>query len=172
MDAGNNKWLILLQGLPGSGKSFFAEKINSSLNFQILSKDPLRIDESGNYVFQQEKESEIETMFSDMVFSNLNNLHNIIIDNLNLSSKKHILIYQAAKQKGYKIILVRFFIDDIGLLAARNQHNVSIEEIKKMVNFLDNQFDNDYLVTINSDSEHDKKATQVIKIISEIGEKR
>ena len=56
MDAGNNKWLILLQGLPGSGKSFFAKKINSSLNFQILSKDPLRIDESGNYVFQQEKE--------------------------------------------------------------------------------------------------------------------
>lgn len=132
---GMNKILILLRGLPGSGKSTFANLIWS--NLVICEADQFFYDKKGNYNFDPSKLKEahqycrnkVETFMSD----NAQNPHfykEIVVSNTFIRRWEIDEYFNLAKEYGYKVISL--IVENRH--GGKNIHGVSdnkIEEMKK-----------------------------------------
>jgi predicted kinase len=98
--------LIVVSGLPGTGKSFFCRKLAERLPFLILSSDTLRkiLFSSPRY-----KESENKRLFSTchaLIEELLRKGIPVIFDATNLLERHREYLYRAAKRAEAKLILV------------------------------------------------------------------
>lgn len=78
--------LIMLQGLPGSGKSAFAETLKQK-GYIICSSDAIREELCGD-VNCQDKNQEVFTVLHRRIKENLQNGRNVVYDACNISSKR------------------------------------------------------------------------------------
>lgn len=137
--------LIIMRGIPGSGKSTAAKKLVS--NGVIHSTDTL-IEKSGNYsnFFKRMIESGDWTALIKMHNQNYLNAEEsmmkgispVIIDNTNIKKFESQKYIKRALELGYSDDNIRFV--DIGTnglsaeeLAKRNTHNVGLDTIKRMI---------------------------------------
>jgi len=98
--------LIVVSGLPGTGKSFFCRKLAERLSFPILASDTLR-----KILFSspQYKESENKRLFSAchvLIEELLRKGIPVIFDATNLLEHYREYLYRAAERGGAKLILV------------------------------------------------------------------
>ena len=98
--------LIVISGLPGTGKSFFCHKLAERLSFLILASDTLRII---LFPSPQYQESENKRLFSAchvLIEELLSKGIPIIFDATNLLEHHREYFYRAAERAGAKLILV------------------------------------------------------------------
>ncbi len=98
--------LIMVSGLPGTGKSFFCRKLAERLSFLILASDTLR---KILFPFPQYKENENKRLFSAchvLIEELLRKGIPVIFDATNLLEHHREYFYRAAERAGAKLILV------------------------------------------------------------------
>ncbi len=98
--------LIVVSGLPGTGKSFFCRKLAERLSFLILESDTLR---KILFPYPQYKESENKRLFSAchvLIEELLRKGIPVIFDATNLLEHHREYFYRAAERTGAKLILV------------------------------------------------------------------
>jgi len=98
--------LIVISGLPGTGKSFFCHKLAERLSFLILASDTLRII---LFPSPQYQESENKRLFSAchvLIEELLRKGIPVIFDATNLLEHHREYFYRAAERAGAKLILV------------------------------------------------------------------
>jgi predicted kinase len=98
--------LIVVSGLPGTGKSFFCRKLAERLSFLILASDTLR---KILFPSPQYKESENKRLFSAchaLIEELLGKGIPVIFDATNLLEHHREYLYRAAERSGAKLILV------------------------------------------------------------------
>jgi len=98
--------LIVVSGLPGTGKSFFCRKLAERLSFPILASDTSR---KILFPSPQYKESENKRLFSAchvLIEELLRKGMPVIFDATNLLEHHREYFYRAAERAGAKLILV------------------------------------------------------------------
>ena len=98
--------LVVISGLPGTGKSFFCRKLAERLPFLILVSDTLR---KILFPSPQYKESENRRLFSAchaLIEELLRKGIPVIFDATNLLERHREYLYRAAERAGAKLILV------------------------------------------------------------------
>jgi predicted kinase len=98
--------LIMVGGLPGTGKSFFCRKLAERLSFLILASDTLR---RVLFPFPQYKEYENKRLFSAchvLIEELLRKGIPVIFDGTNLLEHHREYFYRAAERAGARLILV------------------------------------------------------------------
>ena|SRR3972149_2652498 len=130
----NKKQLIIIRGLPGSGKSKLAKSLVE--NGIIHSTDNYFVKDN-IYKFDISKLSEYhEENLYDAIESMIKRISPIIIDNTNIISEHALPYVEAAEEFGYEVIVTetqtswRFDIEE---LSKRNVHNCPKESIEMMI---------------------------------------
>lgn len=123
------KKLILLCGIPGSGKTTLAAKL-AEQGFICLSADDIRQELWGDAAEQKEAEKVFEIFF-DRLQQGLSRGWNIVIDNTNINTRHREPILQQAKKAGYKDIELWVFDIPLPVCIERNKQRGRIvpEEI-------------------------------------------
>lgn len=115
-----NKTLYLMQGVPGSGKSFLAEMIAKQTNGVIYSTDALWYDEEGTYNFDKELLGEKHRLNQQLVSEAMvEGRESIIVDNTNLTPDSIKPYVMMAEIHEYTIQVVRVSADS-AVVRARN----------------------------------------------------
>jgi predicted kinase len=134
------KTLILLRGLPGSGKSthamFLADKAwNENNSFTIRSTDK-QFEINGVYTFNPRLLGVNHAKNQQLVEQDmLSGIDIIIVDNTNIKRNDFKFYVDAAERHGYKVVeevIGKFDEDFIKICAERNTHGVPIEAIRRM----------------------------------------
>lgn len=124
------KTMIILRGLPGSGKSTFAEYLSFHNNSVICSSDDFFYDEEGNYNFDYNKIEKSHQYCYDKCKNALENNKNVIIDNTNVKEEHFNKYIKLAKQYNYKY----FSIIVENRESFKNIHGVTNEIIEEFRN--------------------------------------
>jgi tRNA uridine 5-carbamoylmethylation protein Kti12 len=135
-----NKTVIILRGIPGSGKSTVAKLIQSLgwLNqIRICSADDYFIDRQTNeYKWNPRLLGEAhEYCKQNFVKAIRNEIDIIIVDNTNIKHKDFCFYKEVARQNNYKTIVLTVGGNskkEIKDSFYRNQHNVPEEKIEQM----------------------------------------
>ena len=128
-----NKVLVLVRGIPGSGKSTFANLVWN--NYAICEADKFFYDKEGNYNFDASKlkqahewcQNEVETKMKD----NQNNPQfypEIVVSNTFTQEWEMQAYFNLAKKYDYKI----FSVIVENRHGSTNVHNVPDDTLKKM----------------------------------------
>lgn len=86
---------VMLCGLPGSGKSTYAERLATEENFVVHSSDKIRA-ELGD-VNDQSKNEEVFTLLHQRIKSSLNNMENVLYDATNLNRRRRVAFIRELK---------------------------------------------------------------------------
>lgn len=104
--------LIILQGIPNSGKSRWAEE-NESYNRAIVCRDEIRMElfnlrKYNDYTFSKENEKKVTEQFNKEFDAYLSVGIDIILDNTNLKYHYLLLYIEKARAKGYEVEFKKF----------------------------------------------------------------
>lgn len=122
------QFMLILQGVPGSGKSVFARKVmTKTINAVIVSTDEWRFDLQGNYVHDPAKNRMQHQAAQQKARVLLSLGCSVIVDNTNITNA-HIKPYvQMATEMGVEVNFMRITGD------FDNIHDVPPETIKRML---------------------------------------
>lgn len=130
------KVLIILRGIPGSGKSYTSQEFSDD-GSNVFSTDDYFM-QDGNYVFNPSKLSAAHQWNQKRAIEAMDaGVTPVVIDNTNVQAWEAKGYVQAAVERGYRIEVRepetpwKFDAEE---LAKRNQHGVPIEAIKRMLN--------------------------------------
>ena len=131
------KTLVLMKGLPGSGKSTLSRELaQANQSSVILSTDEYFMDENNNYRFNALLLGAAHTWNQNRCREHMQAAYQlIIIDNTNVVSKEARPYVDMAKQYGYTIKVVEpntWWAKDVDECVKRNTHNVPRESISRM----------------------------------------
>lgn len=130
----NNKKLVIMRGLPGSGKSHVAKKLVG--NGVIHSTDNYFVN-GGAYKFDEQNILRFHNLnLMDSIESMKNGVSPIIIDNTNIISSHCKSYVEEAKIYGYDVVVVEPCAEwafDIEELIKRNVHDVPRDVIERML---------------------------------------
>ena len=136
------KQVVILRGLPGSGKSYYAQNLSDDLvngdeqQYLICSTDDY-FWQNGEYQFDKNKLSEYHNLnLSRFIRALSQNIPLVIVDNTNIRRWEFIAYAEAAAALGYQVKEV--VVGDIKdkamqhLYSQRNIHRVPLKVINKM----------------------------------------
>ncbi|MDP2634616.1 MULTISPECIES: AAA family ATPase [unclassified Pseudoalteromonas] len=137
------KQVFILRGLPGSGKSYYAQTLADELvtgdqsQYLICSTDDYFYDEQGEYKFDKFKLSQFHNLNLARFINALSqSIPLVIVDNTNIKKWEFIAYSQAALALGYQVkeVIVGEVKDKSmqHLYAKRNSHKVPLKMISKM----------------------------------------
>lgn len=130
------KTVIILRGLPGSGKSSLAELITKHHpSASIINIDRYFYNEKGEYVYDPE---DTETIRKNLILAQTKfdhamtmNQELIVIDCVN-ETKKHVEGWKSvAERKGYRVVILEIPHANPKILAERNTKGIPEERIRK-----------------------------------------
>lgn len=121
--------LILLRGLPGSGKTTLAKELSENGKYPVFSVDDYFTDEQGNYKFEFEKNHlAYKQCENNTRLSMQDNISKIFIDNVFSLEWEMEPYFKLASEFNYKIFVVTVENRHGG----KNIHGVNDEQLKKM----------------------------------------
>lgn len=125
--------VLLLQGLPGSGKSSFAKQINQKYPYAVVvSADDEHINAEGKYEFKVENlKSAHDMCFLKYLEAFQDCASLILVDNTNTSYEELLPYVRVAQAYGYNFKVVYFPCSVVDSYK-RNVHGVPVESIKRM----------------------------------------
>ena len=129
------KKLIILRGLPGSGKSTKAKEILPKGPLKVIcSADTFMINAQGEYIFDSKKLERCHTACKiEARLSMYNRIPVIVIDNTNIQKWEYQYYLDKAKQCNYEVeIQIVGNLTDTEMYWKRNIHNVPREVIERM----------------------------------------
>ncbi|KAF7989881.1 hypothetical protein HCN44_008555 [Aphidius gifuensis] len=139
----NNKVLILVRGLPGSGKTTLSKSIIESTiggdsSKYIYSADDYFITTNGTWKYDSSKIADAHATTQKKVLDALkHDITPIIIDNTNLQAWEMRPYATMAVQRGYIIEIIDIdtpWSQNVNELSRKNNHNVPKEKIRTMMN--------------------------------------
>lgn len=129
--------LVILRGLPGSGKSSLARQIVKAHGHVVLSTDSYHVDDDGVYRFKADKISEFHLNVKRAYLRLLREGEsNIIVDNTNLTAAEIAYFYDLAEVFHLDPIVVTVEADPEEAFA-RNVHGVPQSTFGYMVRVLE-----------------------------------
>lgn len=121
------KRLLILRGIPGSGKSTYAKSFAKAT---VMSADDYFLTPEGQYVYRPEKlQTAHELCYLRFVKAVINNDEIIIIDNMNIDAWHISPYYMLGEVFDYAVEIVNF-LTDIETSYQRNIHNVPKQDIE------------------------------------------
>lgn len=99
--------LVVVSGLPGTGKSYFCGKLAERLPLAILESDALRKVLFSPASYSPEESSHLFEMVHRLIGRLLKKGISIILDATNLAERNREYLYSIAERLGVKLILVR-----------------------------------------------------------------
>ena len=99
--------LIVVSGLPGTGKTYFSQKLAESLPFIILESDALRKALFSSPNHSPQESSHLFQACHHLIEALLKNGIPVILDATNLSERYREHLYSIADRLGVKLVLVR-----------------------------------------------------------------
>ena len=134
------KKVLILRGVPGSGKSRYAHKAVEGVDPNRICSADQYFEQGGGYYFDPLKLPEAHGFcFGRFLEALQDGYPLIVVDNTNTHHWEYVNYEKAARLVGYKIEFVEFrafTVDAIRLCFDRNQHGVPRDIIAKMaVNF-------------------------------------
>ncbi len=98
--------LVILVGLPGSGKSYFAAKLIEKIPAVLLESDFLRKDLVQRPVYSKFESFRLFRAIHELIRELLGAKYNVILDATNLSEDSRRPLNSIAKETGAKLVLV------------------------------------------------------------------
>lgn len=137
MGMSKEKRLVIMRGLPGSGKSFRAEEIYEEyINSVICSTDVFWFNEAGDYVFDGSKLGEAHAWNRGRAAMAMElGVDLVIIDNTNTQAKEYQPYIDMGEEQGYNVefaMPTTPWAWDVDECAKRNSHSVPREAIQRM----------------------------------------
>ena len=132
LNEGVTKTVIIMVGLPGSGKSTFIKKLPGA---PVICSADHYFEQGSEYKFDATKLGAAHTQCRNKAALAMHqNAPTIVIDNTNLADKEREPYETLAQQNGYKILYVVFEPNkqDVKKLARRNLHGVDAAKIEVM----------------------------------------
>ena len=137
------KQVFILRGLPGCGKSYYAQSLADEMvagdqsQYLICSTDDYFYNEQGEYQFDKFKLSQYHNLnLARFINALAQEIPLIIVDNTNIKKWEFIAYSQAAVALGYQVkeVIVGEVKDKSMqlLYAKRNSHNIPLKMISKM----------------------------------------
>jgi len=130
-----NKILTLVRGLPGSGKSTFANTITNE--FSVCEADKFFYDKEGNYNFDGSKLREAHEWCREQVEIRMKDngvnpqfYPEIVVSNTFTQEWEMEKYYELAEEYGYKVFSIIVENRHGGV----NQHGVPVEKLEQMKN--------------------------------------
>jgi len=173
----NNKCIIFMQGLPGSGKSTFIKRyfrnkypvfsndINR-MNFTFL-KTGINFDYNYSYKYSSKKNKEFQKYNYNLLKSTILNLNSsLIIDNTNTFKNSRNKIFTLIKNTDYKIVVIKFNPKKetlINNLLKRNKETNKFIDLKLLENFYkyySDIKDYDYKIELTEENYYNQKEYQ------------
>lgn len=125
-----NKQVIIMVGLPGSGKSTYVKDVllNTGLNYTVCSSDDIidakatELNITNTEAFELCSRKETERAFKEKIWAAIDAGDNIIIDRTNLTEKgrsKMISYFNQRKATNYKKIAIVFDMTDLNMIYKR-----------------------------------------------------
>lgn len=140
----SGKQLIILRGLPGSGKSTIVNYISSIYKCSSCSADDYFV-VGEKYIFDKLKLNDAhEACYTKAELCMMNNNDIIFIDNTNVTKKEYNKYIFLASKYNYNVNILEIFCKnrDVAVkFALRNSHEVSINDILKMLSKWDDDKD-------------------------------
>ena len=99
--------LVVVSGLPGTGKSYFSGQLADRLPFAILESDALRKVLFSPPTYSAEESSRLFQAIHLVIKTLLKKGISVILDATNLSERNRETLYSIAERLGVKLILVR-----------------------------------------------------------------
>lgn len=138
--------IVIMVGLPRSGKTTFVEKYLKRYDYIILSSDQLRLS-LYKEVFIKERESEMWSMFREMYNYFIQTKSNIIIDSTNLSYENRKYYMDIARENKYDITIIHIDTPK-DICISRCTDEKLIDVINYMENIKDYDFSGAFGITI------------------------
>ena len=98
--------IIAMMGIPGSGKTFFAEQFAETFNASLVSYEKINQNIFGNTINTKAGLLAVDRVASYMLKELLKSGHTIILDGPTESRANRIALAQLAKQAGYETLFV------------------------------------------------------------------
>jgi len=102
-----NPPLIVLSGLPGSGKSYFSHQLSQRLPAAIVESDALRKCLYASPTYSAEESARLFDLIHSLIDHLLALGVPVILDATNLAERKREHLYHIAQRRGAKLVLVR-----------------------------------------------------------------
>lgn len=102
----NSPLIIIMMGLPGAGKTFFARQFANNLNFGYISEDRIRHDIFIEPKFSNEEQAIIRRVMGYMIEELSRVKKHIILDGRFLNSNERQKIHQVMLTAGYQSLTV------------------------------------------------------------------
>jgi len=137
-----NAVMVVMRGLPGSGKSFLVDKICSRFGTQsqpvaVHSADHYFIDSQGGYQFDRSRIKDAhEECFEKTTQSITKRCKLVVVDNTNVEYWEMKKYFKLASCHGYRVIIAEPKTSwklNHRMLAKKNKHGVSSEVLEKRV---------------------------------------
>lgn len=127
--------LIMLKGIPGSGKSAWAEQyIKEHPETKRVNNDTLRL-MLDNGKWSKEREKHISVLRETMIDYFLSNNISVIVDNLNLSPKHEAHYTQVAKKYNAEFIVTSFLDVPLHVCIERDSKRTGVAQVGSKVIF-------------------------------------
>lgn len=109
--------LVLLYGLPGSGKSHFARNISEELECAVIHSDRIRGELFEEPMFDQQEDAIVKHLMEYMTEEFLNAGVSVVFDTNALRRSQRLQLREMARKKHTKTVLIWFQIDADAALA-------------------------------------------------------
>jgi len=151
-----DKFVFIMRGIPGSGKSTAAEflgstedsyikiidcvkyvmnKSDNKIIAAIHSTDQYLVNEDGEYEYDKKKIQQNHNLnYKDFVSSLRNKVDKVIVDNTNIKKRDFKRYVTAAYDYGYAVLIISVPPPSVGEAVARNVHSVPSDVVKRMYN--------------------------------------
>jgi predicted kinase len=98
--------LIMLSGLPGTGKSYLAKRLGERLPCTIVESDAVRKKLFPRPSYNRKENTSVFRVIHKMIGDLLKNNISVILDATNLEEKHRKVVYQIAEGNGARLILL------------------------------------------------------------------